>query len=111
VATFYDLCNEIWSGCPATTSIENGLDAGDMVVVISDTTKTVEDEENGTEVTPKQELSQEMTVVQTETVADKDNDEETEKTNNRRSLIEHIKEQRNSKLKKKKMWISNSCQC
>ena len=43
-----------------------------------------------------------MTVVQTETVADKDNDEETEKTNNRRSLIEHIKEQRNSKLNKTK---------
>ena len=102
VATFYDLCNDIWSGCPATTSIENGLDAGDMVVVISDTTKTVEDEENDKEVTPQQEPSQEMTVVQTETVADKDNDEETEKTNNRRSLIEHIKEQRNSKLNKTK---------
>ena len=52
VATFYDLCSEIWSGCLATTSIENGLDAGDMVVVISDTSKSVEDGENDTEVTP-----------------------------------------------------------
>jgi hypothetical protein len=48
---FYDLCNEIWSGCPATTSMENGLDAGDMAVVKNDTTKTVEDDENGTEIT------------------------------------------------------------
>ena len=51
MAMFYDLCNEIWSGCPATTSMENGLDAGDMAVVKNDTTKTVEDDENGTEIT------------------------------------------------------------
>ena len=44
VATFYDLCNEIWSGCPATTSIENALDAGDMQGTTSDAQKVPGDE-------------------------------------------------------------------
>ncbi|XP_028414903.1 uncharacterized protein LOC114537992 [Dendronephthya gigantea] len=27
VATFYDICNSIWSGSPATTSLEHGVDS------------------------------------------------------------------------------------
>lgn len=33
VATFYDVCNEIWGGCPATTSLEHGLDTADFQVI------------------------------------------------------------------------------
>ena len=29
VATFFDICNKIWSGFPATESIESGLERGD----------------------------------------------------------------------------------
>jgi len=30
VATFYDVCNEIWGGCPATTSLQHGVDTADF---------------------------------------------------------------------------------
>ena len=32
-ATFYVVCNEIWGGCPATASLENGLDNADFEVL------------------------------------------------------------------------------
>ena len=32
-ATFYDVCNEIWGGCPATTSLERGVDTADSEVL------------------------------------------------------------------------------
>ena len=31
MTTFYDMCSEIWSGCPATTGVENRLDTGESV--------------------------------------------------------------------------------
>ena len=33
MATFYDVCNEIWGGCPATRSLQLGVDAGDFKVL------------------------------------------------------------------------------
>ena len=33
VETFYDVCSEIWDGCPATTSLEHGVDTTDFEVV------------------------------------------------------------------------------
>ena len=33
MATFYDVCNKIWGGCPATTSLENGVDTADFEVL------------------------------------------------------------------------------
>ena len=33
LVTFYDLCNEIWDGCPTTTNLEHGLDTADFQLV------------------------------------------------------------------------------
>lgn len=30
MATFYDICTEIWGGCLATTSMEHGVDTTDF---------------------------------------------------------------------------------
>ena len=30
VETFYDVCSEIWGGCPATKSLEHGVDTADF---------------------------------------------------------------------------------
>ena len=37
VATFYDVCNKIWGECPATISVEHGVDPADFKVL--DTTE------------------------------------------------------------------------
>ena len=34
VATFYDVCNNIWGGCPATKSLEHGLDSSEGFTLI-----------------------------------------------------------------------------
>ena len=31
--TFYDVCSEIWGGCPATKNLEHGEDSADFEVV------------------------------------------------------------------------------
>ena len=33
MATFYDTCNGIWGGYPATTILEHGLDTADVEVI------------------------------------------------------------------------------
>ena len=33
MATFYDLCNEIWGRCPATASLQHGVDTADFKVL------------------------------------------------------------------------------
>ena len=41
VACFFDICNEIWGGCPSTTSIGHGLDTADFGVAVVTTANTV----------------------------------------------------------------------
>ena len=43
MATFYDVCNGIWGGCPATKSLEHGVDSTEGFASIQI------DDENGEE--------------------------------------------------------------
>ena len=119
MATFYDACNEIWGGCPATTSLENGVDTADLEVldvtagdtrsVNSPSTTHVLDlstsvSEGSSEV---ESISRPETPYSTcsEATDQKDQGYATDSKQvspNRRKLIEQIKEKRDSKLSKSK---------
>lgn len=119
VATFYDACNEIWGGCPATTSLENGVDTADFEVldVTAGDPRSVNSpsaahaldlstsvSEGSSEV---ESISRPETPYSTcsEATDQKDQGDATDSkqvSTNRRKLIEHIKEKRDSKLSKSK---------
>ena len=118
VATFFDTCNEIWSGCPATTSLEHGLDTADFEVIdiTAGTAVSIPISVNpvsGTSVpllnTSVSEESSEVESIScpdtpystcSEAVDLQDRGDGTDSkqvSTNRRNLIEHIKEIRDSK--------------
>ena len=123
VATFYDVCNNIWGGCPATTSLEHGVDTADFEViditadmpdvnprsvshpiVAHDLTAFVSEEssEVGSISRPETPYS---TCSDTPDQKDHGHGDATDSkqvSTNRRKLIEHIKEKHDSKLTKSK---------
>ena len=119
VATFYDVCNEIWGGCPATTSLEHGVDTADFEVI--DITAGMPDANLSSSKSPSvahvPDVSEESSEVESnsrpetpystcsEAPDQKDHGDATDSkqvSTNRRKLIEHIKEKRDSKLTKSK---------
>ena len=123
VATFYDTCHEIWGGCPATTSLEHGLDTADFEVIdiTAGTAVAIPISVNPVSVTHVPVLttsvSEESSEVESISRPDTpystcseaadlqdrgDGTDSKQVSTNRRKLIEHIKEKRDSKLTKSK---------
>ena len=126
VACFFDICNEIWGGCPSTTSIGHGLDTADfgVAVVTTANTEPVLSKSTTTQGSANSELkvrvlSDESTEVRS-TISGQSTSrpvtplsEDTESkgqagrsnlqvTTSKRNLIENIKEKKDSKLTKSK---------
>lgn len=110
VATFYDICNEIWGGCPATANLENGLDSSletanfEVVAEFEANDTANNSEDNGPEVNTFEvdEVAGSTSQVKSVGHHETPEGEEETPTSSRRSLIEHIKEKRDSKLTKTK---------
>ena len=93
VATFYDACESIWGGCPAVQTINGGIESS---LPATDDPQNIEEADGDKDDYPLG--------------LDEDDqaDEQTEQSsiqlsnpNKRQSLVDHLKEQRNSKLQKK----------
>ena len=126
VACFFDICNEIWGGCPSTTSIGHGLDTADFGVAVVTTANTepvlskstttqgsanselevhvLSDESNGVESTISgQSISRPVTPLSEGSESKRQVDgSNLQVTTSKRNLIEHIKEKKDSKLTKSK---------
>ena len=123
VASFYYVCNEIWGGCPATTSLVHGVDTADFEVI--DITAGKPDANPGSLNFPSvvnvpemnTSVSEESSEVESisraetpyskcSTASDqKDHGDATDSkqvSTNRIKLIEHITENRDCKLTKSK---------
>ena len=126
VACFFDICNEIWGGCPSTTSIGHGLDTADFGVAVVTTANTepvlskststqgsanselelhvLSDESNEVESTISgQSTSRPVTPLSEDSESKRQaGGSNLQVTTNKRNLIEHIKEKKDSKLIKSK---------
>ena len=108
VATFYDVYNGIWGGCPATKSLEHGVDSteGFALVQLDDCEEKNSDGEiAGQNVRPLEPISPEPPVINNVvSVANVDSDTENgaKRVPGQKPLIEHLKDKRHSKLSKTK---------
>ena len=113
MTTFYDVCNNIWGGCPATKSLEHGLDSseGFTLIQLDDENDKEKDsseqiaEENEPPLGPKRPDLPDAASVGNVSNIDHDDTEEEEgnkKVPGQKTHIEHLKDKRNSKLSKKK---------
>lgn len=111
VATFYDVCNGIWGGCPATKSLEHGVDSteGFALVQLDDENgeeKNSDEQIAGQNAPPLEPISPEPPVINNDVASVANVDSETENGTKRvpgqKPLIEHLKDKRHSKLSKTK---------
>ena len=111
MATFYDVCDGIWDGCPATKSLEHGVDSteGFALVQLDDENneKQNSDGQIAGQNAPLLELiSPEPPVISNDvtSVANVDSDAENgaKRLPGQKPLIAHLKDKRHSKLSKTK---------
>ena len=93
VATFYEACESIWGGCPAVEAINGGIESS---LPATDDPQNIEEADGEKDDYPlgldEDDQADEQIAIELS------NDSN---PNKRRSLVDHLKEQRNSKLKKK----------
>ena len=90
VATFYDACESIWGGCPAVETINGGIESS---LPATDDPQNIEEADG--------DKDDHSLGLDEDDQADEQSSIELSNPNKRRSLVDHLKEQRNSKLKKK----------
>ena len=110
VATFYDICNGIWGGCPATKSLEHGVDSTEGFASIQI------DDENGEEKDCNKQIAEQnpppLELISPESPVNSDvasvanieldAEEGDKRVPGQKTLIEHLKDKRHSKLSKTK---------
>ena len=111
MATFYDVCNGIWGGCPATKRLEHGIDSteGFALVQLHDQNNKEQNSDEqiaGQNAPPLEPISPEPPVINNDvaSVANVDSDTENgaKRVPGQKPLIEHLKDKRHSKLSKTK---------
>ena len=121
VMTFYDICNDIWGGCPSINSLEDGIDSSAVdddaprleasspsalkdISNLLDENVTANSSLNGSvNIDDEQESDTENTMLNTVRVFKDKANEVKEKTNNRRELINNmLKEQKDKRLARKR---------